>query len=95
MLTSGKDKSGLRRWVVMKLHGAIRTRIVCAYNPCGNNKTNYGTVYQQQQKYWVEKRHSLACPRVKFWEDLLALLRKWRAEGDKLAVCMDTNEDVY
>ncbi len=47
MLTSGKDKSGLGQWVVMMLHGEIRTRTVCAYNPCGNDKPNSGSVYQQ------------------------------------------------
>jgi hypothetical protein len=69
--------------------------IVCTYSPCGNDKPNSGTVFQQQQKYWVEKWHSLACPRVKFQEDLLALLRKLRDDSNKLVVCMDANEDVY
>jgi hypothetical protein len=52
---SGRDSSGLGRWVVMTLHGEIKTRMVCAYNPCSSNKPNSGTVYQQQQKYWGEK----------------------------------------
>jgi hypothetical protein len=68
MSTSGKTESGLKRWVVMMLHGEIRTRIVCAYNPCSIDKPNLGAVYQQQRKYWVEKRHSLANPRVKIWK---------------------------
>jgi len=64
-------------------------------NPCGNDKPNSGTVYHQHREYWVTKRHSLVCPRVKFREDLLAQLRQWREEGDKLVVCLDANEDIY
>ncbi len=38
MSSSRKDESGFGRWVVMMLHGEIRMRIICAYNPCGNDK---------------------------------------------------------
>jgi hypothetical protein len=62
MSTSGIDESRLGWWVVMMLYGEIRMQIVCTYNPCGNDKLNSGTVYQQQRKYWVEKWHSFACP---------------------------------
>ena len=95
MAQSGKDETGLGRWVVMTLSGETKTRIVCGYNPCGNDKPNSGTVYHQQRVYWVTTRHSLVCPRVKFREDLLAQLRQWREEGDKLVVCLDANEDIY
>ena len=30
-----------------------------------------------------------------FWEALVAQLSKWRSEGDKLIVCLDTNEHIY
>lgn len=67
MSLSGKDESGLGRWVVMTLKGAdTRTRIVCGYNPCGNDKPHSKTVYHQQRRYWITKRNSLVCPRVKF-----------------------------
>ena len=95
MAQSGKDESGLGRWVVMTFTGEVKTRIVCGYNPCGNNKTNSGTVYQQHRRYWITKRNSLVCPRVKFREDLVKQLQKWRAEGDRLIVCLDANEDKY
>ena len=95
MSKSGKDESGLGRWVVMTFESDVRTRIVCGYNPCGNDKTNSGTVYQQHRRYWITKRRSLVCPRVKFREDLVKQLRKWRADGDRLIVCLDANEDIY
>ena len=51
MLLSGRDETGLGRWVVMTLQGENTTRIVCGYNPCGNDKPNSGTVYHQQRRY--------------------------------------------
>jgi hypothetical protein len=47
-LQSGCDNTGLGRWVVMTLKGETTTRIVCGYNPCGNDRPNSGTVYHQQ-----------------------------------------------
>jgi hypothetical protein len=52
---SGKDESGLGRWVVMTFESDVRTRVICGYNPCGNNKRNSGTVYQQHRRYWITK----------------------------------------
>ena len=94
---SGCDDSGLGRWTVMTLKGeeGFTTRIVCAYNPCYNKKQGTGTVYQQQKRFLITKRKELMCPRKKLQEDLVALLKKWREEGDRLIVCMDANEDIY
>jgi hypothetical protein len=92
---SGWDNSGLGRWVVMTLRGETMTRIICGYNPCGNNCPNSGTVYHQQHLYWITKQGCLTCRRVKFQEDLVAQLKRWREQGDKLIVCLDANEDVY
>jgi len=30
-----------------------------------------------------------------FRDDLVKQLEKWRAEGDRLIVCMDANENIY
>jgi hypothetical protein len=89
------EESGLGRWSVMTLKGETTTRIVCGYNPCGNDRPNSGTVYHQQRQYWITKRKCLTCPRIKFREDLVAKLTEWREQGDKLVVCMDANEDIY
>ncbi len=50
---SGREESGLGQWVVMTLKGETTTRIICGYNPCGNNRPNSGTVYHQQQQYLI------------------------------------------
>ncbi len=92
---SQAEESGLGRWVVMTLRGEVTTRIVCGYNPCGNDRPNSGTVYHQQRQYWVTKRKCLTCPRVKFREDLVEQLNAWRTQGDRLIVCLDANEDIY
>jgi hypothetical protein len=49
MSEGGKDVKGLDCWVVMTLKGGngTITRMVCGYNPCGNDKPNFSTVYQQ------------------------------------------------
>jgi hypothetical protein len=92
----GKDPYGLGRWSVMTLQGdGCRTCIVCGYNPCGNNKLNSGTSYQQQKRYFVSVRKDLTCPRKKFHDNLISQLKKWRDEGDRLMVCLDANEHIY
>jgi hypothetical protein len=58
-----KDDSGLGRWAVMRLQGdGFRTRIVCAYNLCGNLRLNSGTTYQQHKRYLVNIKNDLTCP---------------------------------
>ena len=43
---SGKDNTGIGRWVLMVLQGAdgIRTRMVCGYNPCHSTRRQHGLV---------------------------------------------------
>jgi hypothetical protein len=93
---SGKDDTGLGRWLVMTLKGAgVCTRIVCGYNPCGSGKLNRGTTYQQHWRFWVMQRKDLTCLRKHFHDDLVAQLIKWHEEGDRLVVCLDANKDIY
>lgn len=96
-LSPGKDPTGLGRWVVTTLRGkeGFITRVICGYNSCGNAKPHSSTVYQQHRWFLITQQHSTVCPRVKFWEDLVAQLSKWRDQGDRLIVCLDTNEDIY
>jgi hypothetical protein len=64
---TGKDDMGLGCWSVMTVQGdGARTRIVCGYNPCGNNKLNRGTTYQQHRRYFITKQKDLSCLRVRF-----------------------------
>lgn len=91
-----KDETGLGRWVVMTLagHQGFTTRILCGYNPCGNSNLESGTVYAQHRRYFMH-RGDLTCPRVKFRQDLQETLQRWRAQGDRLIVCLDANEHIY
>ncbi len=93
---SGKDPTGLGRWTVMTLQGdGVRSQVFYGYNPCGNNKLNSRTTYQQQKRFFITARKDLTCPRKKFHDDLTRQLKKWREDGDCLVVCMDTNENIY
>jgi hypothetical protein len=92
----GKEKTGLGRWSVMTLKGdGVQTRIVCSYNPCYNKNPDCSTSYQQHHRYFITKKGNLTCPRIKFREDLVAQLKKWHKEGDRLIVCLDANEHIY
>ncbi len=43
----------------------------------------------------MHKKDHWTCPRTKFCEDLIQLLKTWCAAGDCIIVCLDTNEDIY
>jgi hypothetical protein len=92
----GKDETGLGQWLVMTLKGdKMQTRVVCGYNPCYNKNTNSSTSYQQHPRLFITKRGDLTCPPIKFREDLIAQLKKWQQEGNKLIVCLNANEHIY
>ena len=95
---SQKDPTGLGRWVVMAFRGSdgITTRVVCGYNPCYNKHGFHSrTSYQQHRRYFVQKEKDSTCPRTRFRQDLLRQLTQWRNAGDRLIVCLDTNENIY
>jgi hypothetical protein len=93
---NGKNDTGLGCWSVMTVQGdGARTRIECGYNPCCNSKLNSSKTYQQHRRYFVTQHKDLSCPRVRFRQDVVKVLKKWREEGDRLIVCMDANEDIY
>ena len=74
---SSKDETGMGRWAVITLQGdGFRTRIICAYNPCGNAKLNSGTTYQQQRRFLITSKNDMTCPRKRFREDLVGQLTK-------------------
>ena len=94
---SGKDNTGLGRWGYMTFCGSegIKTRVVCGYNPCYNNKKELNTSYQQHRRFFITKQKDRSCPRKHFREDLIVQLKQWREDGDRLIVCLDTNENIY
>ncbi len=94
---SGKDDTGLGRWVVMVFRSSesITTRVVCGYNPCVSAKKATRSTYQQHRRYLITKESDRTCPRSRFREDLVTRLEQWRAEGDRIIACMDVNEHIY
>ena len=94
---SGKDDTGLGRWVSMVLQGedGIVTCFVCCYNPCYNSKVGSHTTYQQHRRYFIRVEKDRTCPHNLFTEDLGKQLTKWREQGERNLVCMDANENIY
>jgi hypothetical protein len=94
---TAKDGTGLGRWSVMTFRrDGARTRVVCGYNPCYNKAKDNGTSYAQQRRYLIMREQDCSsCPRVRFREQLIAQLKQWREQGDRLIVCLDANEDIY
>ena len=94
---SGKDTTGLGRWVHMVLQGedGIRTRFICGYNPCPSGRKATKSSYQQHRRYFIRKEKDRTCPRVRFRQDLIRQLVQWRKEGDRLVVCLDVNGNIY
>jgi hypothetical protein len=43
----------------------------------------------------MQKKDCTSCPREKFREQLIAQLKQWREQGDRLIVCLDANKDIH
>ena len=73
---SGKDESGLGRWVSMVLRGSdgILTSFVYGYNWCDSAKKATHSSYQQQRRYFITKEKDRTCPRKRFKDDLIRQL---------------------
>ena len=63
---SGKDVTGLGRWVHMVLQGedGIKTRFVYGYNPYPSGKKATKSSYQQHRRYLIKKEKDRTCPRA-------------------------------
>ena len=94
---SGKDDTGFVRWCYMTFCGSegIKTRVVCGYNSWYNNKKESNTSYQKHRRFFITKQKDRTCPRKRFQEDLIAHLKHWREDGDRLIFDLDTNENIY
>ena len=90
----GKDETGLGRWCWMKLTGQlVSTRVIVAYQPCVTRKLATSATLSQQKRYW-RSNGNYTCPRKLFRSQLLAQLRTWRDQGDKLLLMLDGNENM-
>jgi hypothetical protein len=93
---SGTDTTGLGRWCWLYIGGgSSTTRIITAYQPCkpGRNKKG-GTVWEQHTRYF-KARGEVRNPRQMFLVDLLSILWRWKAAGDKILLVGDFNQNVY
>ena len=97
--SSGRDPTGLGRWVWVRLRGYDNRMItvVSAYRPC-YNITDDNSTYAQHLHYNDMKRPRpiLTCPRDNILTDLEVDLAKFHEQGDQIHLTMDTNEkDLY
>lgn len=76
------DKSGLARWVVLKLTGDTgKTTYVCSsYYSRKSSSTAVRTGWVLSQKYY-ESIGDFRSPAVIFQEDLLSMIKEWRKGG--------------
>lgn len=90
---TGNDKDKLGRWSWMLMQGrqGIKVRIVTVYRPV--QSLGPTSAYQQQQKQLLSKNIDTN-PRTQLLDDLSVDLQEWTAQGDKLIVMGDFNEDV-
>ena len=93
---SGKDNTGIGRWVVMVFQGykGIKTRIVCGDKSCHNKKMESRTSYHKKHRYLVLKEKDLTFPMKRLHGDLIRQLKDWREEGDRIILCMDAKEVI-
>jgi len=96
VLATGSDHTNLGRWSwVLVGSEQKKTRIVVAYQPCEPGRNAKGLTVFEQQKRYFEARGDFRSPRTIFAEQLIAQLRRWKADGEELVLCGDFNENVY
>ena len=89
------DPRHLGRWSSIRLQGkgSIRTRIVTVYCPCPSSVDHPYSAYNQQLR-GLAQANIHKCPRLVFWEDLLAELEAWKSAGEQLIVMGDWNHPI-
>ena len=89
------DFRGLGRWTSFCFwaNPEHKVRIVSAYQVGRGKPRGLETVYQQQMAYIRE--HDLQMdPREFFRTDFIQQLKLWRRAGERLIVCIDSNEHI-
>jgi len=90
------DSRELGRWTSCKLSHTDDhiTRLVVAYCPCkasGNASGGLKTVHRQHVNY--TNLHGIdRSPYQLFFDDLISQLRSWRANNERIILCIDLNE---
>ncbi len=71
-------------------------RIIVTYQPFSTRKKKtMGEMVWDQHLRYFEARGEIRNPRVMFQQDLISLLPRWKAAGDKILLMDDFNENVY
>ena len=92
---SGSDASGLGRWSWLRVvgcQGAV-TRIITAYQPVRARKKGFNTVYRQHLRHF-KTLGRIGCPRNFFRMDLRQFLLQCLADGEKIILMLDANENM-
>ena len=66
---------------------------MAAYAPCVNVGVEDHMVYKPQERY-IQEKGVKTNPKALFRYDLLAVLQKWQAKGDRVVLIMDTTKNV-
>ena len=95
VISSGKDKSGLGRWVWTLFAGKNQTklRIISGYRPNPDSSDKTGSVYSQHERH-LRSIHDDRNPRRAFSADLKDALETWKNEGNLVIIGMDANDNV-
>ena len=84
---TGTDHTHLGQWSWYCLEGEPEhsTRVVTAYAPCGSNASGVSTYFKQAKRY-IQNNNLNTTPKKMFREKLCAVLRQWRARGERIVL---------
>ena len=93
--TSGKDSTYLGRCCWFSIDGTHgrKTRIVSVYQPFRSSKRLHVSTYDQHRQYFIQRGNS-CCLHLIFRTNFEAELRNWVAQGNRIIVYIDTNENL-
>ena len=102
ILGSGKDPSGLGRWVWYLVGSGDRKTIICVcYRPVKPPKSVRLSFDRGRKTVWCQhvrlfKKHGLTgSPRQRFVWDITSQLLEWKKSGYEVVLFGDFNENVY
>ena len=96
VVSSGKDPSGLGRWVWTQYLGRnnIKIWVITAYRVCSTNSGGPSTIFAQQKQYF-NSIHDDRHPRQALLEDLCTHIVLWRDQGEQIVLLIDLNQNIY
>lgn len=89
----GRDEEGLGMYCYYAVEGNDRyiTYFITAYAPC--NAPGRSTYYQHLLRY-IQEKGLATNPKDLFPEKLTARIKGWRAQGHRVVLMMDSNENI-